>query len=105
MSIGHELLKSYGPGLFYVYLFEVNLSSIKMHDMNGEAKKLALIEKLLLVSDDAVLAEVDAVLSKKNLAKNTSFKEFAGSISDENLSELERIIEEGCEQTYPDDWK
>lgn len=73
--------------------------------MNGEAKKLALIEKLLMVSDDAVLEEVDAVLSKKEIRKKKSFKDFAGKIEDKDLVELEQIIEQGCEQINPNDWQ
>ena len=31
--------------------------------------------------------------------------EFAGMLSDAEADELEKIIEEGCEQIHPDDWK
>lgn len=75
--------------------------------MNGEAKKLHLIEELLKVSDEAVLAEVETVLSRGKLqvAHKKSFQEFVGKISENKLEELERNIEQGCEQINPDDWK
>jgi hypothetical protein len=73
--------------------------------MNGEAKKLALIEKLISISDDAVLEEVEAVLSKKGFEKKEHFKNFAGKIEDKELAEMEQIIEQGCEQINPNDWK
>lgn len=75
--------------------------------MSGEAKKLHLIEKLLKISDESVLEEVENVLSRGKLqvAHKKSFKEFAGKMSDEEVMEMERIIEQGCEQIHPDDWK
>lgn len=73
--------------------------------MNGEAKKLQLIKKLLMVSDAAVLEQVDAVLSRKMQKERESFKNFAGKIEDKDLVELEQIIEQGCGQINPDDWK
>jgi hypothetical protein len=73
--------------------------------MNSETKKLALIEKLLLVSDDAVLEEVEAILSKKGLEKKERFRKFAGKIEEKDLAEMEQIIEQGCEQINSNDWK
>jgi len=34
-----------------------------------------------------------------------SFKDFAGMMSDDEANEIDKIIEEGCEQIHPDDWK
>ncbi len=75
--------------------------------MNGEARKLHLIQELLKISDETVLAEVESVFSREKLhmAHKKSFKDFAGKISDEELTEMERIIEQGCEQINADDWK
>jgi hypothetical protein len=75
--------------------------------MNGEAKKLQLIGKLLAVSDEAVLAAVDAILIKADKAteKRESFKDLAGKLNEGQLKELELLIEEGCEQINPNDWK
>jgi hypothetical protein len=75
--------------------------------MNGEARKLLLIQELLKISDETVLAEVESLLSKGKLhvAHKKSFKDFAGKISGEELIQMEKIIEQGCEQINTDDWK
>jgi len=75
--------------------------------MYGEAKKLHLIEEILKIENDAVLAEVETVLakSKVNAVRKKSFKDFAGILSDEEVSQLEKTIEEGCETINPDDWR
>lgn len=75
--------------------------------MYGEAKKLHLIEEILKIENDAVLEEVETVISRSKLQAVTrrSFKSFAGMLSDQEADELEKIIEEGCEQIHPDDWK
>jgi hypothetical protein len=75
--------------------------------MSAEAKKLHLIEELLKVESDAVLAELETVLfkSKTHLPQSKSFQDFASTLSLEEVNELERNIEEGCEQINEDDWK
>ena len=75
--------------------------------MPGEAKKLHLIEALLKENNDAVLNEVEKVLSGSGLkpVPRKNFTEFTNSISKEEAEEMEKIIEEGCEQINPDDWK
>lgn len=75
--------------------------------MHGEAKKLHLIEEILKIESDAVLAEVETVIAKSKLhaAGRKSFKDFAGMMSDEEVSQLEKTIEEGCETINRDDWK
>jgi hypothetical protein len=75
--------------------------------MYGEAKKLHLIEAILKVEDDAVLKEVENILSKNNnnVSSRKSFKDFAGVLTDNEANEMEKIIEEGCEQINLDDWK
>lgn len=75
--------------------------------MYGEAKKLHLIEEILKIESDAVLAEVETVIAKSKLhaARRKSFKDFAGMMSDEEVSKLEKTIEEGCETINHNDWK
>jgi hypothetical protein len=75
--------------------------------MYGEAKKLHLIEEILKIENEAVLVEVETVINRSKLhpVGRRNFNEFAGMLSDEEASELEKIIEEGCEQIHPDDWK
>lgn len=74
--------------------------------MYGEARKLYLIEEILKIEDEAVLAEVESLISSKMHAiKRRSFKDFAGIWTEEEANEMKRIIEESCEQINPDDWK
>lgn len=74
--------------------------------MRGKEKKLYLIEEILKIEDERILEEVETVIKKnKRNAGRKSFKEFAGLMSDTEAEELEKIIEEGCEQINPDDWK
>jgi hypothetical protein len=75
--------------------------------MYGEAKKLHLIEEILKIENEAVLTEVETVITKSKLHAigRRNFNEFAGMLSDEEADELEKIIQDGCEQIHPDDWK
>lgn len=75
--------------------------------MSGEAKKLHLIQEILEIENDAVLAEVEIVIvkSKKFVLKRKSFKDFTGVMTDEEVNELEKIIEEGCERINTNDWE
>lgn len=75
--------------------------------MYGEAKKLHLIEEILKIENDAVLDEVNSVISKSKLrpVERRSFKEFSGIWSAAEADEMKRIIEESFEQINPDDWK
>ncbi|MHB8206346.1 hypothetical protein [Mucilaginibacter sp.] len=67
--------------------------------MYAEAKKLHLIEELLKVDSDAILAELETILSKSK-SRSHNFKNFVGILSIEEVDELERNIEEGCEQIH-----
>ncbi len=75
--------------------------------MYAEAKKLHLIEELLKVDNDVTLAELETVLAKSHsqLPRSNSFKDFQVTLTLEEVNELERNIEEGCEQVNEDDWK
>ena len=76
--------------------------------MYNETKKLHLIEQLLKIDDYVVLDEVDTIISKNTIPVSTgrrSFSGFAGMMTDEEANEFEKIINDGCEQIYPDDWK
>lgn len=75
--------------------------------MNGEARKLHLIEAILKIEDEALLNEVENVLAKGQLKtpERRSFADFAGILTDEEANEWLKNIEEGCEQINPDDWK
>jgi len=75
--------------------------------MYAEAKKLHLIEELLKVESDAVLTELESILSKVTPSQphHKSFKILVGALSTEEVDELELNIQEGCEQINEDDWK
>jgi hypothetical protein len=75
--------------------------------MYAEAKKLHLIEELLKVESDTLLAEIEMVLAKSKtlLPRSKSFRDFKSTLTLEEVNELERNIEEGCEQINEDDWK
>lgn len=75
--------------------------------MNGEARKLHLIEEILKIENDAVLQEVESVINRSKLeaVPRKSIKDLAGTLSHEEAEEMKRVIEESCEQINPDDWK
>ncbi len=75
--------------------------------MYSEAKKLHLIEEILKIENDTILDEVETVITRgmHNSGKRKSFKDFAGMMTDSEANEFEKIINEGCEQIHPDDWK
>lgn len=75
--------------------------------MYGEAKKLHLIEEILKIQNEAVLEEVETVIanSKLHAVGRKSFKDLVGIWTEQEADEMKRIIEEGCEQINPDDWK
>ena len=43
--------------------------------------------------------------SKNQLPRSNNFQDFAGSLTIEEVDELEQNINEGCEQINADDWK
>jgi hypothetical protein len=75
--------------------------------MVGEAKKLHLIEEIIKIENDALLAELESVIVRNRQSVKTEgrFSKFAGMWTDEEADEFEKIIEEGCETIHPDDWK
>lgn len=68
--------------------------------MYGEAKKLHLIEEILKIENDAVLEEVEIVISKSRMdvVNRKRFKEFVGIWTNEEADEIKRTIDESCEQ-------
>jgi hypothetical protein len=75
--------------------------------MYGEAKKLYLIEAILKIENDALLDEVETVISKNKLqpVHRKEFKKFAGVLSEDEVDAFEKSINEGCENINADDWK
>jgi hypothetical protein len=72
--------------------------------MNGEAKKLHLIEEILKIENDVVLEEVETVISKNKLhvAGSKNFKEFDGIWTATEADEMTKVIEDICEQINPE---
>jgi hypothetical protein len=74
--------------------------------MYTEAKKLHIIEEVLKVDNDAILIELEKILFRSNALKpKKHFSSFLDKLSPEEIKELERNIENGCEQINEDDWK
>jgi hypothetical protein len=77
--------------------------------MYSEAKKLRIIEEILKIDSDKVLSSLENFLKKSintnPINENSNFKEFSGIWTKEEADEMERIIEESCENIHPDDWK
>lgn len=75
--------------------------------MFGETKKIHIIEEILKISDANILQEVEDILLNHNrkIVKDKNFSAFAGSLTDEDVNELQVIIDTGCEKINTDDWK
>ncbi len=75
--------------------------------MVTEARKLHVIEEVLKIKSDKLLAEVEAVL-KKRPASNKSkltIHDFVGVISKDDATEMKKVIAETCETIDEDAWK
>ncbi len=73
--------------------------------MFGEAKKLQLIEEILKVEDEAILEEMQSVLNKSKLRAVGGLRQYSGIWTSAEADEIQRVIDESCEQINPDDWK
>jgi hypothetical protein len=75
--------------------------------MYGEAKKIHLIEAILKIEDDTILAEIETAInkSKLNIVGEKNFRALSGTWTNEEADEMKRIIENSCEQINIDDWK
>ncbi len=66
-----------------------------------------LVEAILKTEDEGKLSSIEKILyqdESASAAKKT-FKDFAGIWTEEEADEIKKIIEEGCGQIDPDDWK
>ena len=76
--------------------------------MYAEARKIYLIEAVLRVSNEAVLAELETVIKKipaKQEKRKMSAHDFLGVWSKKDAALIEKAIQETCEQINEDDWK
>jgi hypothetical protein len=70
-----------------------------------EIKKLDLISSLIRETDEEVLKKIENILKaspKKGLKR---FANFSNSLTEQELVDFEKNIEDGCEQINENDWK
>lgn len=74
--------------------------------MYADSRKIHIIEAVLKTEDEKILSKIEEVieLSVKPGDKRSA-KDFLGRWSENDARTIEKIIEEGCEQIHPDDWK
>jgi len=73
-----------------------------------ESQKLHLIEELLKIEDAALLSELETIINRAGREpqkKPSSAHKYLGKWSKEYAEQIEKVIEEGCEQINEDDWK
>ena len=76
--------------------------------MYSETRKINLIEKVLKISNEDTLLELENVLKKAKLEgqkKPLSANNFVGVWSKEDADLMSEAINESCEQIHPDDWQ
>ena len=76
--------------------------------MYTETMKLHLIEEVLRTEDEAILAELETILSrsvKTHNKKPISAHDFVGRWSKKDATLIEKAIKEGCEKINENDWK
>lgn len=76
--------------------------------MNTEARKINLLEKVLKVSNEDTLLELERVLEKSKIKKKKqlfSAHDFLGVITKKDAALISKAVEETCEQIHNDDWK
>jgi hypothetical protein len=72
--------------------------------MLTDTRKIHIIEAVLKTDDEHILSEVEKIVNGSSQSK-VSEKDFFGIWSKEDADTMEKVIEEGCEQINPDDWK
>ena len=76
-----------------------------MAEMDIIALKNEIKEQVFKIQDVTLLNALKTILEAKSPErKRKSFEEFA-VLKDEEVSQLGKIIEAGCEKINPDDWK
>jgi len=76
--------------------------------MYSETRKINLIEKVLKVTNEDTLLELENVLKKAKLERQkrpVSAHNFVGVWSKEDADLMSEAINESCEQIHPDDWQ
>lgn len=78
--------------------------------MVSEARKLHVIEEVLKIDSDALLAKVEAVLKNapkvaKTEKSKLTINDFVGILSRKEATEMRKAIAETCETIDENDWK
>jgi phage terminase large subunit len=76
--------------------------------MQGEARKLHLIQAILKIDNDAVLTAIETIVDQDvNIDQGfkANFSDLLGVLSEEEAESMKKVIEENFERINPDDWK
>jgi len=75
--------------------------------MVSEARKLHVIEEILKIKSDKLMAELEMVLKKRPVAKKSKLTvhDFVGIISEDEAADMKKAIAETCETIDEDAWK
>ncbi len=74
--------------------------------MYADSRKIHIIEAVLKTEDEKILSKLEDVIEQiTKPGGSRSAKSFLGRWSNKDAATIEKIIEEDCEQIYPDDWK
>jgi hypothetical protein len=76
--------------------------------MQGEARKLHLIQAILKIDNDAVLTAIETIVDQDaNIGQGfkANFSDLLGALSEEEAESMKKVIEENFERINPDDWK
>ena len=73
--------------------------------MHAETIKLNIIASLINENDEAVLKDVEKILTNSKSWPASKFENFSNALSESELNDFEQIIKDGCEQINQDDWK
>lgn len=73
--------------------------------MYSDGKKIHLLEKLIHTQDDNLLSRVEEILNAeiKSTSRKSAFT-LQGLLSIEDATELNSIIEKGCENIDANEW-
>jgi hypothetical protein len=66
--------------------------------MYAETRKLNIIDEVLKIDSDALLSKIELMVKEARESKTgRSFADFAGSLTNDEASEMTSIIEASCE--------
>lgn len=74
--------------------------------MYADSRKIHIIEAVLKTDDEKILSKMEDVI-EQSVTQSTkrAAKDFLNRWNKDDAGTIEKIIEEGCEQIHPDDWK